>query len=252
MDVADGYLHPDNFGQDRVRGNAFKDPLPELTPIQVRHALAIKAWQMLCQHLFKNTDKGKRDLPSWARMVTRQEVMQKIVWFFRSEKRLNDPNIRNLDTDGDGFYHETTKEFVSDFAQLAWTFRFFGEYSDDEDDKTVVQLKSIRPHLIEILGELGELDRLLNDKYETGDACLAKLKEMAMRKDIYITWEKPSFRKPTTVAEACWGGSKAAAILLTLETIRTEQKRLDAIRVARDEAAEAQRKLQKLTAATAS
>lgn len=86
-----------------------------------------------------------------------------------------------------------------------------------------------RPQCIERLAALNELPSLWRlEPQEFDEMCLAKLKEIALRENFHLmdlTNLRETLRKPTTLQEALYGGSQAAALLILLRMRAEEGER---------------------------
>ncbi|MFY9493391.1 MAG: hypothetical protein WAP55_02870 [Minisyncoccia bacterium] len=204
---------------------------------KVRQSIARKAFETIINAVFKNRSKGG-DPPSWLWLVERPELVDKILWFFRVDE--DESRIRNAYSHGvETVYGEIVHAFLVKFAMQGWKLMYFGKYESDHDRAIQQQLRERRPRFIEVLWGIGELERLLDRDCELDEACMAKLEELAFRQGLQLPTEKKdqfgiswdlSYRKPTSLAEAHYGGSMPAIVLTHRRIVAEEQKRFDQLR----------------------
>lgn len=215
----------------------------------LRKILSQKAFQSLCQNFFKNTSSEDR-LPSWVRIATQPQVLEKLFWFFRLDEDGYIFNFRNPDDHN----KVIVKEFARHLCKFAWDCekinRWYGRYGREAiNEETKETLRKARPSMITLLSGLEELDVLYNPEYELDEKCMEQLKNIVMACERWLpsatSWGGEK-RKPRTIEEACFGNSQAARVLLILQVKQTEQKRFDAIREAEARFREAENKLKDL------
>lgn len=234
------------------------------TASELRQRLALKAFDMLCLNLFKAELKTEyRVVPeftyTWERVIMSEQLLPVIMNFFRPKKSefdvrvdiLNLPNRNNQKSHNE----QQAIQFLLNMAKFLWELKTPGRYlrqTDEEYKKwsveTLVRLDKSKPWMIEVLAELGKLDVLSRWILELDKACLAKLKEIAMRNRVFGVREpgEKEDRLVSTLDEACYLGSKAAWLLKEHELKLREKKRLNAIAEAEQKKAEADRKLKEL------
>lgn len=213
-----------------------------------RQVLGQKAFQMLCQNVFKNTEKHDYYVPSWMRLATHPEIFPKILWFFCLDKDGRLLNLRSSDEHNT----EIAREFIQRFCVFAWECDeppF--DSSRDLSDETREIFQQAKPAIIEILFGLHELDILLeNHRYQRIDKkCLKKIEDLALRFELWLPQVRrgdPLTRKAKTIKEACLGHSQAAQVLLSLQTMQEEQSRLDLLSEAEEQRREAEEKINSL------
>lgn len=155
--------------------------------LEERKGLSKKAFQMLCQNVFKdkNVDKiGYQGIPSWLPIVVQPQVPAKLFWFFR----LDDYGyILNLFCwNNENHLQMIAKDFVLDFCCLVWD----GKPRRDQNivsEKTKAFFLVWRPDVIALLAELGQLDLLFKcERFtEMDEVCWKKLEALALR---YTLW----------------------------------------------------------------
>lgn len=252
LDIADGWKYSRNFKKGEedysyLFGTVFGSEVNNLP--EFRRFLAQKAFQSLCQNFFKNTAAKDYYVPSWARMATEHQVLEKILWFFRLNEDVVD--IPNLDPfDSTDHNMEIATKFIRDLCEFAWTCENNrwgrGEVYEEMKD----ELRKARPEMIRLLSGIGALDVLLNTgEYQLDKSCVKQLENIAMAYDRWLpsatSWSN-EHRKPRTLEEACFGNSQAARVLLILRVKQAEQKRFDAIRELEEQRREAEKKIEGL------
>lgn len=222
------------------------------TKAGLREVLAKKAFQMLCQNFFKNTEKSEYHwkLPSWARIVIVPQVLTKLFWFFQLDYQGDTLNLHRI-TESE-HHKQIVRDFVHDFCLFVWECGDSAYHNYQEITEEVrTAFRQARPDIITLLAGLGELDLLLKgDRYEEIDkACLKKLKNLAFGYELWLP-DVNDFhgnrRKPRTIEEACLGKSQAARVLLVLQTLSAEKKRFDKMRELKEQHREAEKKLTEL------
>ncbi len=273
--VADGWTDasilrfPEDEGKEyRVGcdscGNAIRK-----TPSELRQELARKAFDMLCLNFFKTEllvrgRHGDEFGKEWERIIASEQFFPVIQNFFRvQEARLSDRiEIRNL------FHRDETRshnerlavDFLVNLAKFIWGWREPDDehYYSSEDKKkerreylaaTRSRIDAAKPWMIEVLAWLDRIDVLRKWILELDKACLAKLKEIAMRNEFDGYYPSPvRERRPVvTLDEACYLGSKAAWFLKEHELRIREHKRLTAIQEAEKQIKEAGQKIEQLS-----
>lgn len=208
----------------------------------LQYILSRKAFQMLCQQLFKNTSED--DVPSWLRITADQQVFSKLLWFLRLDE---DGRIYNLFM-ADGHNAKIARNFAEEFCCFIWKCQEINslDYIPDGIRET---FRKGMPSMIEILFGLRKLDLLLARKrYETIDAeCEEKLQELALSFKLYISSDGVSHRKPKTVEEACFAGSQAAQVLLVVRTMRAEATKFKQLQELETQRREAEEKIKNLS-----
>lgn len=206
--------------------------------ITKRWMVAQKAWKMLCDKLFKNTD--KEHSPSWLRFVCNAKVFADLLWFFRapewSSGETNLPHWR-----GDENHQDTVARiFLKHFIRLVWRgcesypdyFERYWTYLDREAflEETSVMFRDARPSTIDLLVYLNWENLLLSNDFRgpiegLDPACWQRIKEFALRKNRGIRGEPCP-----TVENALVEGSTMAGVLILLEARHKETIRLKEIK----------------------
>lgn len=236
-------------------------------PKEFRQQLARKAFNLLCSNLFKMESKpgqgNENHLFILEQHVASEQLFPIIQEFFGIEKNefSGRVTIRNLFLYGQEMSHneQQVEAFLLDLAKFLWkwkeheipTWRGKEEQNAEKKWNTDMRfrLDNAKPWMIEILDRLGKLEVLQNWILDLDKACLAKLKEIALRSKFYtgeaylVTKERPV----ATIEEACCAGSKAAWFLKKHEVLLREHKRLAAIYNAKRQKEEADRKLNELS-----
>jgi len=193
----------------------------------LRRMLSQKAFQVLCQRLFKNTFEEQHRVPSWVWYISAPQIFSKLLWFFRLDRDGRIFNLGGLIGPRDISVNngEIAKQFVQEFCLFAWDCEkeiFYDQLSDE----TKNMFRQSRPSMIEILSGLGKLDLLFRDeRYRTIDEeCEKKLEYLALAFDFYLPSPKDGkfHRKPETLEEACYARSQAAQVLILLRVMRKQ------------------------------
>ncbi len=266
LDLADGYMDQDNFGLPEEKTRSWQFNKCDMdTPLgrfeyasQLRRAVSIKAFQVLCQKFFKNTstESRQRDQPSWLHWLKEDVVLEKVLWFLRTEGSPGDLSLRNIPRHFDDCdnHQRVLREFAFGISMLALglTCLKIGDKDCYFRDGTVEgKLRKRHPEIVELLNGLGGLNLLLderkNSQRELSEAGLAKLREIALR-ERWIHSPQHEKRKPVSIEEASYAGSKAAQTYLLLQVNNKVQEKLEEIARQKYLAEEAQRKIKELSA----
>lgn len=218
-----------------------------LSIIDVRKQVARKAFDMLCEHLFKDTREDRMRLPSWFEAMSNPKVFEAVLHFFRPDERGGLRNFPNGDRDRK---REIVQKFLTDLVTLGWKGINFNHRVPKE---VTDRLTAARPRFVEILCGMGRPDHLLEmtsgfHRVEPLDGTsLRKLYEIAMDQDVAIPYENAD-RKPKTIEEAAASGSKAAMVYLILKSREKEFIRLRMIRELEDERAKLEKQIEQVKA----
>lgn len=218
-------------------------------PEELRRILAEKAFHVLCQNFFKNTESFVYRAPSWVQLATDPLVLEKLFWYFRLDEY---GRVHNLPNSDDDHHIEIAREFAYSLCTFLWFCEDIvdGRYYGDTVYSGVKRTPpGTRLNIITLLFGLRRLNVLLDEKYELDDSCMKRLEELALGYDLFmpnIDSYGDKLRKPTTIQEALLGKSKVAEILLILRAKQTEKKRLDEIRALNMQRRELDRQIQSL------
>jgi len=211
----------------------------------LRQSVSQRAFQVLCQKLFKNTEEGHHYIPSWLRLVVIPQIFSKLLWFFRLNE---EGRISNL-WRATGFNLETAEKFVREFSFFAWRYseiNFYGRLPDGAEET----FQEARVSMLEILFGLKKLDFLLEkERYKTVDEeCERKLEELSLSFKLYYL---PKYlcaeHKPKTIEEACFAGSQAAEVLILLRKKKQEAARLEQLQEQKERRQDADKKIKELS-----
>lgn len=207
---------------------------------ELRPIIAQKAFEMLCLKFFKNESQSEHDRPSWIFLMSREEVLKSILYFFRLESR-NSRSFVNLSHSMHWKNDHRTQiavDFLCEFISSAWPVdESHARVSEWWDSNSLDMFRNYYPNFVDILHGLGRL-RLLLERYANVDkTSLARLKELALAGGEY-----------KTIEEAIFNGSQAATVFHLLEVIKKEGRRQEEIQQAKQLATEATRKLKQLNA----
>lgn len=249
LEVADGHCRPwGRLEKDGEEGLSVETALGRFSrPRDLRGAIAKKAFQILCQNLFRDTDDSYDDCPRWYQPLTTPRVLPKLLWFFRLDERQN--RLLNLipsEADSDN-HTRVAYNFLLDFCSFTWEPRRHEHPTNPPRDESFNRLKAVRPQLIAILCALGRLDLLLRKGWEFDEADLLKLRKLAMSEELWLpVFPSMGHRLPQTLEESVFGGSQAARVLLLLENNRREEERLAKMMELERQRRAAERELQRL------
>jgi len=276
LGIADGWASydilrsPDNvnaerreyrFGRDKNGSNLY------ISRVEARRMVATKAFDMLCLNFFKpelHICRGSDDPEvSWGEQVATEKLLPAIQSFFRIDSEILKRRIRNL-TGRDDPSH--TEKLAIDFLLSLSTFLW--KWSEEnipswESKKRQDEIKqrnltkrsrldAVKPWMVEVLSQLGQVSMLERWVLDLDQACLDKLEEIALREELSEFGYQRVVRETRLVAtldEACLAGSEAAWLLKHIELVKRESERLHKIIDAEDTVQKAQRTIKKLTPA---
>ena len=225
-------------------------------PKDLRKMVAKKAFEMLCQKVFKE-DLFDGDLFSrfWADVVATEGFLSLVQNFFAWQERPMSSGyyLRNLEhrTKYQSHLEREAVGFIKNLATLVWDIRR-GMSSNGVAQKSEL-LFMARPWTVEILSALGEYDMLREWLMYFDKTSLLKLQEIAMRgilsplKCYDGHFELVRNERPVAdLDEACFLGSRAAWLLKEYELKKRVHGRLEAITRAERERDLAEEKVRRL------
>jgi hypothetical protein len=218
LEIAYGYDSSRLFSlPSERRDEEFHNIFGWCTKAEARAKVARKAWTMLCQKVFKNTEKGDFRNPSWWEIITRDpQLLDKILWFF--SERDNIPRGISLNEHN----NQIAVDFLYTLAKYAW-IRHSSRHS--YGDEPLSNFVDNRPRFIKILLYLGRLNFLALNWGRVTKKDLAVLEELALCED----GKKSGEKKYKTISEAAISNNEnnheAARILITLKPMIEEKKR---------------------------
>ena len=196
-----------------------------------RHAIAEKAFTVLCLKFFKSGEKYYNP-PLWWWMLENAQLFDKVLWFLG-------PNLKNccfMDRDDNPTHpQQVFNEFLIAFAKLGWggyrsMANNFGRGCCSEDVEK--RLITARPQFIDILDQISMLSWLNHHERDLDKASLKKLTELALESNYHFPPNKVNmsgeYRNPISLEEAVLGGSVAAEIVLLNKIRQQECKRIRA------------------------
>lgn len=248
------------FGFDSAKGTAVNKNTTEL-----RQMVAVKAADKLLVTLFETTRSDNKEIVvlTSKKLLVEPQIFSAVLNFFRIEKARygGDLIIRNYPNKWNSPQHKQGKvrDFLISFSNFIWGWKEIqsSAWATDDEVATVqkqndviqAKLDAAKPWTIEVLSILGETQMLRKWLTFFDDACLAKLRDIAMRNSLDPQYHGVNEKRPVAnIDEACLAGSVSAWLLKEHELVTREQNRLTAIRAAEDAKADADRKLQALTA----
>lgn len=248
LDLADGYSHSGVFRLPGEYGGA-----SVAAQHNGRRELAVKAFQCLCENVFKN-EEGSFEVPTWASWLRDERVTRKLVWFLRPERPDEErSSLHNLyrNQERDSHLQTVFREFACKFAD--WTWKFPDAWAKEtvgSVDRFRELMDEFEPERVELLSGLRRLFLLYDGSdYPVSERGRAKLRTLALSTEFFFGGFGPedNNRRAASIEEACFKGSAAARTLLIVENNDNERKRLAAIARAKHDAEEAQRRLEELT-----
>jgi hypothetical protein len=249
-------------------------------PYQIRQQLATKAFDVLCSNFFKKVElmgggrHGDHLNDRWRLLVDSDRLFGAIQKFFRVDPGYRgEGSICNLRTGDEERWSQRERQTVTFLLNLAtflweWREETFSSKPDpvvvECDAKTRAVIDAAKPWMVEVLVCLRKISLLHKHILEIDEACLAKLKEIALRAQFsHYSHPVSDDRMVKTVDEACYVGSTAALFLEIYEVrnrvhrqlnevweservVEAEQYRLSEIRAAEEAVTEAARKVEEL------
>jgi hypothetical protein len=234
----------------------------EKTQREIRKQLAQKAFKVLCSNFFKvglsaGDPHGDEFNQIWVTSVVSERLFPVIQRFFRIGGY--DLKILNLSSWLKEELHNQQEAvaFLVKLAKFMWGWREPTQYLGSDKEQAMERFAAMRsridtakPWMVEVLVNLDRLDVVRGWMLELDEACLAKLKEIALRNKLRQWTHHVRMDRPVaTLDEACFVGSKAAWFLKEHELMRRENKRLKAIREAEERKEAADDEIEGLTAA---
>lgn len=261
LELADGSLEENAFckpgvfiAKDYFRTQ--KTALGEFTDVAlIRHNLANKAYDALAARVFKI---GAM-MYDWSDIMSRPAVVESLLWFFR--RTPGDVSLWNITAHYGDKRSETVREFVEAFCEALWdqSRPFSGVFSPDMEIKLRKQweanAKQNQTRAVEMLIGIGKVERLLDaDRFPCSQVCLDVLQDTVMSREFSFndngTHKLSVNRKPRTVDEAVFKGSRVARVLKTLSVCQEQRVIFQNIDVAARESDAAAAKLTQAKAVT--
>lgn len=158
LDLADGWYNGfEGMADDEVTIN--------------RKELSRLALRVLSAELFRNTQPDHRTSPwsdpSWSDQILQTGVVEKLLWFFRTDESLH--RIPNLGRRDSGHPNQDLQRFLKEFVDYLWLWH--SAYSAPRE--------TVRPQLIQILAGTDRLKILLDPKYTLDEPCWEELRRLA-------------------------------------------------------------------------
>ncbi|MBW3538458.1 hypothetical protein KY386_03115 [Candidatus Parcubacteria bacterium] len=244
LELADGWYGSDS---DFLRPQEQASFNRSVHPGSMRAELARKAFAMLSQHFFRNTNTDRGDQPSWTELVAEEKVLEKVIWFFRLDEYERIPNLGHPNKPN--VHEQRAREFVVELCKLGWTIRRNRWPLPDYGDEVIDRFVTARPHFVEMLIGSRHIDLLLDHlRYPLDEASWQKLEALALKERRLRTSElhRVSMRVPDSVEEAAANGSEAALVLIVLRALWAEEERLSALQAAVQQEREAKRRINEL------
>ena len=215
LEVAYGYN--DDFLFRRPLGINYPDEERRLA--EVTQIIARKAWAILCQKFFKESDNPE----CWRTLIDEPIIFDRIIWFFSETANIPRHNSEN--------HHDIIAlKFLAELSTLTWE----GRWGTRTESKPRFAAK--RPLFIKILDAIKRLDILRKYWRELSLDDLVSLEELALENGYYAT-----------LAQAATLGSQAAQTAIVLKAMIAEGDRRKKIEEAEAEIEEARQKLESLS-----
>ena len=248
-------------------------------PYELRQQLATKAFYVLCSNFFKRMElkgggrNGDDFNERWRLIVDSDRLFGAIKKFFRAESSFSGRwSVCNLRIRAEEYWSQREQQavtFLLNLATFLWGWREEVSYSNhlevaERNCKTRAIIDAAKPWMVEVLVSLRKMDLLYKHIFGLDEACLAKLKEIALSTQL-SHYDQPvaEDRKVETVDEACYAGSLAAEFLVIHEiknrvngqlgaahearlAAEAERRRLSKIREAEEAVDEANRRVEEL------
>lgn len=203
----------------------------------MRRELAVKAFKLLCKQFFDVSFHKE----GWCTFIAHESGLAKTIWFLRTEQG----EVRN--TPGDPLLARQKEIFIKFSIAICRRVWLLGEDEfdghitvTDEKCRKRDMFLQVRPNIVRILCGLKQPELLLDFDYFKLDArALRELKRIAMEANLpspRLSGRGPgssTIRKPKTLKEAVFAGSRPAYVLNNILTIRKEKKRQDRLARAR-------------------
>lgn len=273
FNIADGWADAFNIlrkPEDRDRYYRWSDNeglITEKSLSDLRRIIAQKAFDVLCLNVFKEVSlkgggrNGDDFNDLWKVLFTSERFFPIIQNFFRSEESssvFSQGSIRNLTCRKESSHNEKlAHEFLVNLARFIWGWKesnvpnWLGAEQQKEireHNRTMrARLNSAKPWMVGVLVDIKRLDVLREWILSLDKACLAKLRQIALR-DSLQQYRHPvqKDRRVRNLDEACYVGSRAAWFLKEHELVTQEHARLTSIRQAEIESEKAAEKIKQL------
>lgn len=266
LQIADGWQSPLNLGETGEHHNAYlvgytsEGIQIKCSTSKLRQRIARKAFDALCSSLFKmkvrdayDDDRG----PSyeWEETVLSETLLEALRKFFKvkGSKGIRWGELSNLGTypPDQSQVEKTAADFLLRLAECIWNWqpgqrKLGGEGYAEALEK---RMKAAKPWAIEILNALKKLSVLEEGILELDKACLAKLKEIALRTELRPSSRRGiygDYRQVKSLDEARFMDSPAAWLISKHELAVRESKRLDELRKAQEEHVRSAQKIKQL------
>ncbi len=159
--VADGFR--ENSFESLNKINEIKNETTFKTSDWYFQQITEKAWKIICTRFFKNTNEGKKEgyiphSPSWAGVVVKQTVLEKLVWFF-DYNRKNQNNLPPPSGYRKNEHDEIVRRFLVEMFSRLWANYQYLPFSIQE------YLDLTKPKIAGILAAIGEMDVLMKPSY---------------------------------------------------------------------------------------
>jgi hypothetical protein len=196
-----------------------EEPSQKNYPWEIRQYHARKAFEVLCQRIFK--DQKRFDFPSWVHVMTDFDVLNATLDFFTACIP-GTGTLRNLppswaETRGD-HHVEIAKKFLEDLVERWWDPTSQDSKNDGLLSRPTHRLPQLRLKFIDALHAIGKTDLLYSRFRTLDDECLKRLEMLALL----------TIQQPRTIEAQVMRGSSTARSFLVLRCMRQEQSRQDA------------------------
>lgn len=223
LKTADGFREPDFF--ETVDDCTAKCSSFSERPSTMAGEVALKAWRVLCDGVFKNRQE-EREEPSWLLLIKEPMIFKEIIWFFSVG------SCRNLPWLGSKDYHsEVARQFLKDMIGLVWHDSRFRSWPMLEGARALHN--ESRPLMAEILCRMSSPDILRRRRLEIDQPTLARLRELALV-------QRLGSGSYGSLEEAVHDYAPVAELVLVIEADLRAAARQEAIREAEQQRREAE------------
>jgi len=199
-----------------------------------RKELSQLALSVLLEKALRNTAPDYRP-PSWADQLDQDGVLDKLLWFFRSDGQSS--WIPNLGSVNSSPREQALRRFLKDFVDYVWLDR------SGNARFTFRNFPSFRPQLIAILAGTNRLKILLDPKYMLDEPCWEALRSLAYSEHPDregVSLEEASFESKGQTAK------DAAHVLIMRGIDRDQQARADERHALKQRLRETQTRLEQI------
>lgn len=164
---------------------------------EMRRRIAKKAWNILCQKIFKN-GRADHEIPDWSQYILDEQVFLKVLWFFSFEDNIPAASYK------DDHDSEIARKFLVRLVRILW--ESFGW-----DRPKPVFIEENKVQLLRIAFELGELNEFSSRDVSDEDMKILESFALKNRYDWKLDYES---LEEAAVSASGREGSAAQTILM--------------------------------------